>query len=93
VLARFMLNIQPSGEAKAGEIEMEEIVIPTTAEIFNMSSSHCQLERIRLNNEISFARSGESTGGPSNLDKIAAFKAAIQSIEERLEMLTNREAA
>ncbi len=72
---------------------MDEILIPTTSEILNMSSERCQQERIRLKNEISFARGDEVTGGPSNKDKIAAYKAAIEAIEERLEALTHREAA
>ena len=41
---------------------MEDIVVPTTTEIFNMSSMRCQQERIRLKNEISFARGDETTG-------------------------------
>ena len=72
---------------------MEDIVVPTTNEIFNMSSMRCQSERIRLKNEISFARGEETTGGRSNPDRIAELKAALESIEGRLEALTNREAA
>jgi hypothetical protein len=53
----------------------------------------CQEERIRLKNEKSFARGDETTGGPSNTHRIAAFKAALEQIEDRLETLTNREAA
>ena len=45
---------------------MEDIVVPTTTEIFSMSPARCQQERIRLKNEISFARGDETTGGPSN---------------------------
>lgn len=72
---------------------MEDIVVPTTSEIFNMSSIRCQSERIRLKNEISFARGEEITGGRSNLDRIAELKVALELIESRLEALTNREAA
>jgi hypothetical protein len=72
---------------------MEEIMIPTVEEISTMSASHCQQERLRLKNEISFARGDETTGGPSNRDKIAAFKVALELIDERMETLTNRVAA
>ena len=72
---------------------MENIVVPTTTEIFSMSSMRCRQERIRLKNEISFARSDETTGGPSNIDRIAALKAALEQIEDRLEALTGRVAA
>jgi hypothetical protein len=72
---------------------VEDIVVPTTREIFNMSSMRCQQERIRMKNEISFARGDETTGGPSNANRIAAIKAALGQIEDRLQNLTNREAA
>lgn len=72
---------------------MKDIVVPTTNEIFNMSSMRCQSERIRLKNEISFARGEETTGGRSNPEMIAGLKAALERIEERLEGLTNRQAA
>lgn len=72
---------------------MEEIMIPTVYEIVNMTAERCQQERIRLRNEISFARSDETTGGPTNEGKLAAFKTALAAIEERLELLTSREAA
>ena len=60
---------------------MENIVVPTTTEIFSMSSMRCR------------ARSDETTGGPSNIDRIAALKAALEQIEDRLEALTGRVAA
>ena len=72
---------------------MENIVVPTTTEIFNMSSLRCQRERIRLKNEISFARGDETSGGPSNTNRIALLKAALEQIEDRLQTLINREAA
>jgi hypothetical protein len=72
---------------------MEEIRIPTKSEIVRMSEAFCQQERIRLKNEISFARGDETTGGPSNEDKITALKSALELIEGRLEMLSNRQAA
>jgi hypothetical protein len=72
---------------------MEEILIPTTSEIFDMSSTRCLQERLRLRNEISFARGDEATGGPSNKEKIAEYQVAIEAIELRLEALSRREAA
>jgi hypothetical protein len=72
---------------------MEEILIPTTSEILNMSLSRCLDHRIRLKNEISFARGSETTGGPSNKDKIARYNAAIELIELQIEKLGSREAA
>jgi hypothetical protein len=82
------------GETIVGSDEiMEEISIPTTSEILEMSSIRCLEERLRLKNEISFARGDETTGGPSNKDKIAAYRAAIESIELRIESLASREAA
>jgi hypothetical protein len=72
---------------------MEDIVVPTTTEIFNMPQARCQQERIRLKNEISFARGDETTGGPPNAERISAFKLALEQIEDRLQMITNREAA
>jgi hypothetical protein len=72
---------------------MEEITIPTKSDIVRMSAAYCQQERIRLKNEVSFARGDETTGGPSNEDKIAELKIALELIEGRLEMLSNREAA
>jgi hypothetical protein len=72
---------------------MEDIVVPNTNEIFNMSSIRCQSERIRLKNEISFARGDETIGGRYNPDRIAGLKAALGLIENRLEALTNRAAA
>ena len=58
-----------------------------------MPSMRCQQERIRLKNEISFARGDETTGGPSNADRIAALKAALEQIEDRLQALSSRVAA
>jgi hypothetical protein len=72
---------------------MEEILISTTSEILSMSLSRCLDDRIRLKNEISFARGDETTSGPSNKDKIARYKAAIESIEVQIEKLGSRGAA
>jgi len=35
----------------------------------------------------------ETSGGPSNAERISAFKLALERIEDRLQMITNREAA
>lgn len=72
---------------------MEYIVVPTTNEIFNMSSICCQRERIRLKNEISFARGEETTGGRTDTDRISKLKVTLELIEDRLEILAHREAA
>ena len=72
---------------------MEAIVIPSTEEILKMSWMRCQQERIRLKNEISFARGDETTGGPSSKDRVAALNSAIEIIEERLAQMSHREAA
>jgi hypothetical protein len=72
---------------------MDEIIIPTKRDISQMSATFCQQERIRLKNEISFARGDETTGGPSSEGKIAVLKIALELIEGRLEMLSNRQAA
>jgi hypothetical protein len=39
--------------------------------------------RIRLKNEISFARGDEAIGGGSNEEAVAAYKRAVEMIEER----------
>jgi hypothetical protein len=72
---------------------MEAVFIPSTEEILNMSWMRCQQERIRLRNEISFARGDETTGGPPSKDKVAVLNAAIEIIEERLLQLADRQAA
>jgi len=51
---------------------MNKIVIPTIEQIASMSIERCQHERIRLRNEISFARGNTLWGGPSAEEKIAA---------------------
>jgi len=63
-----------------------EIRIPSTEEILNLSWPRCQQERIRLKNEISFARGDEIIGGPSSADRVAALNLAIELIEERLRL-------
>ena len=66
---------------------MNEIVIPSLGQIATMSPERCQQERLRLRNEISFARGNALWGGPSAEEKIAAYKQALDAIGERLEEL------
>ena len=63
---------------------MEQITIPTAREIATMSWEVCQSMRIRLKNEISFARGDEAIGGGSNEEAVAAYQKAIKLIEQRL---------
>jgi hypothetical protein len=43
---------------------MQEVLIPTVEEIRAMARARCQSERIRLKNEISFARVMRCGAGP-----------------------------
>jgi len=70
---------------------MEEVAIPTIEEIGTMSRTRCQSERIRLKNEISFARGNATWGGPSNEAIIAELKQAVDTIERRLSELSGLE--
>jgi len=70
---------------------MEEIAIPTIDEIGTMSRTCCQSERIRLKNEISFARGNAMWGGPSHEAIIAELKHAVDAIERRLSELSGLE--
>jgi len=70
-----------------------DIYIPIKEEILTMSWVQCEQERIRLRNEISFARGDETTGGPSSTERVAMLNAAIEVIEERLLQLAARQAA
>jgi hypothetical protein len=49
--------------------------------------------RIRMKNEISFARGDEAIGGGSNEEAVAAYKKAIKMIDERLRELATIGAA
>ncbi len=53
---------------------MEQIIIPTAWEIATMSWEGCQYMRIRLKNEISFARGNEAMGGGSSEEAVAVQK-------------------
>jgi hypothetical protein len=66
-----------------------EIVIPDCEDIASMSWPRLQRERLRLRNEISFARSDALGGGPSADDMLAALRAALKTIEGRLLQLSN----
>ena len=59
---------------------MQEVLIPAEEEICRMARTRCQSERIRLKNEISFARGNAMWGGPSTEGIIAALKKAIDTI-------------
>lgn len=87
------LRLSSPSQPPEQEQTMEKIVIPTTTEIFAMSRHRCHQERIRLKNEISFARGDEAIGGPPSQVKIAAFNRAVEAIDERLHDLTDLEAA
>jgi hypothetical protein len=66
-----------------------EIVIPDCEEIATMSWPRLQRERLRLRNEISFARSDALGGGPSADEMLAALRGALKTIERRLLQLSN----
>lgn len=63
---------------------MQEVRIPTIREIEKMSHERCQSERIRLKNEISFARGSALWGGPSKEGLITTLKGAVDAIERRV---------
>jgi hypothetical protein len=68
---------------------MPEVIVPTIREIEKMSYERCQSERIRLKNEISFARGNALWGGPSKEGLIATLKSAIDAIERRVRQTQN----
>lgn len=68
---------------------MEQIITPTAREIATMSWERCQYMRIRVKNEISFARGDEAIGGGSSEEAVARYKRAIQMIEQRLHELAS----
>jgi hypothetical protein len=82
-LVRSIFEEVETLEKGTGGIAMEQITIPTGREIATMSSERCQYMRIRLKNEISFARGDEAIGGGSNEEAVAAYKRAIEMIEQR----------
>jgi len=66
-----------------------EIVVPTISQIATMSRERCMMERMRLKNEISFARGNALWGGPSREAEIVEYKSAIDAIDERLNELSH----
>jgi hypothetical protein len=67
----------------------DQIVIPDCEDIATMSWPRLQRERLRLRNEISFARSDALGGGPSADEMLAALRTALKAIEGRLLQLDN----
>jgi hypothetical protein len=68
---------------------MDEIVIPSLKDICGMPRPLCERERIRLKNEVSFARGNAMCGGPSADTMLAELKRAIEAIEARLGILSS----
>jgi len=67
---------------------MEKLTIPGEREIACMSYIRSRQERIRLLNEIVFARGDEATGGSSHAEEIMACKQAIEEIDVHLRHLS-----
>jgi hypothetical protein len=74
------------------ETRMEELIIPSEQEISRMSYIRSQKERLRLLNEIVFARDDEEIGGAPHDETIMACKEAIEAIDEHLQNLGSKEA-
>ncbi len=70
---------------------MEELIIPSKHEITRMSYTQCRRERIRLLNEIAFARGDETIGGECHDGEITACRLAIAAIEEHLQSLSGEQ--
>jgi hypothetical protein len=70
---------------------MEELIIPSKYEILRMSYTQSQRERIRLLNEIAFARGDETIGGECHDREIGACRLAIEAIEERIRSLSGQQ--
>jgi hypothetical protein len=66
---------------------MERIIVPTARKIPTMSWERCQYMRIRLENEISFARGDQAITDGSNAEAVAENNRAIEMIRERLRAL------
>lgn len=66
---------------------MQNIPVPTLTDIDNMSRERCEHERMRLRNEISFARSGAMWGGPSVKELIELLQLALARVEQRLKAI------
>jgi hypothetical protein len=75
--------------SQQGQTQMQQVLIPTAEEIRLMARACCQSERMRLKNEISFARGNALWGGPSSEETITALKTAVDAIDRRLNELTS----
>jgi hypothetical protein len=53
-----------------------------------MSRERCEHERVRLRNEISFARGNAMYGGPSAEELIESLRLALERLERRLGQVT-----
>jgi len=66
---------------------MKDLSIPSENEISSMSYRRSQAERLRLLNEIAFARGDETIGGLTHTEIIVACKEAIGAIDRHLHNL------
>lgn len=83
------ITVLPLGPYPKGSSAMDEIVIPSSKDICGMPRLLCERERIRLKNEVSFARGNAMCGGPSADTMLAELKRAIEAIEARLGILSS----
>jgi hypothetical protein len=67
---------------------MQDINIPQLDDIANMSRERCERERLRLRNEISFARGNAMWGGPSAEELLEGLRLALERLEQRLSQVT-----
>ncbi len=67
---------------------MQYINIPKLDDIANMSRERRERERVRLRNEISFARGNAMCGGPSGEELIEGLRLALERLEGRLSQVT-----
>ncbi len=67
---------------------MQDINIPKLDDIANMSRERCERERLRLRNEISFARGNAMWGGPSAEELLEGLRLALERLEQRLSQVT-----
>lgn len=66
---------------------MDYITIPDLDDIEAWDQAHCQAERRRLRNELSFLLGDEARGGPRREDVRQALVAAIRALSARLEVV------
>ena len=65
----------------------EEIRLPDMSEIASWLNERCQVERIRLRNELAFIQGDRARGGPLREDLAAALKFRLAAIDEHLKGL------